>query len=230
MVKVSVIIPSLNEVETIDTCIEKVKTVFSKYELDGEIIVADNSDDGTSKIARSLGAIVVTPERRGYGYAYLYGFKHTKGEYLVIGDADDTYDFMEMPTLLEPLKKGEADFVIGTRLNGKIEAGAMPWHHRWIGNPFLTWFLNISFNAGVSDAHSGFRAITREALSKMNLEADGMEFSSEMIIEAVKRGLRIKEVPITYYKRKSNNSKLSSFSDGWRHLRFMLRARLRDAS
>lgn len=219
---VSVIIPSLNEVETIGVCIEKVKTVFSKYELDGEIIVADNSDDGTSKIARSLGAIVVTPDRRGYGYAYLYGFKHAKGEYLVMGDADDTYDFNEIPLLLEPLRRGEADFVIGSRLNGRIEPGAMPWLHRWIGNPLLTWFLNLFYKTGISDAHCGFRAIRRDALEKIDLGAHGMEFASEMIIEATRGGLKIKEVPVTYYPRKGGHSKLNSFSDGWRHLRFML--------
>ena len=222
LVDVSVIIPSLNEEKTIGTCIEKVKTVFSKYELDGEIIVADNSDDDTPKIARSMGAIVVTPDRMGYGYAYLYGFKHAKGEYLVIGDADDTYDFMEIPAMLEPLMKGEADLVIGTRLNGKIEEGAMPWLHRRIGNPILTWFLNQSFKTGISDAHCGFRAIKRDALEKMSLRSQGMEFASEMIIEAARVGLRIREVPVTYYQRKGGNSKLSSFSDGWKHLRFML--------
>jgi glycosyltransferase involved in cell wall biosynthesis len=222
MVDVSVVIPSLNEAETIGTCIEKVKTIFSKYEIEGEIIIADNSDDDTPKIARSMGATVVTPDRMGYGYAYLYGFKHAKGEYFVIGDADDTYDFMEMPAMLEPLMKGEADFVIGTRLNGKMEADSMPWLHRWIGNPLLTWFLNHSFKTGISDAHCGFRAIKRDALEKMGLKAHGMEFASEMIIEAAKVGLIIKEVPVTYHPRKAGKSKLSSFSDGWRHLRFML--------
>lgn len=222
MVDVSVVIPSLNEAETIGTCIEKIKAVFSKYGLDGEIIVSDNSVDETPDIARSLGAIVVTPDRRGYGYAYLYGFKHAKGEYVVMGDADDTYDFMEVSAMLEPLKKGEADFVIGTRLNGRIEAGAMPWLHRWIGNPLLTWFLNLSFKTGISDTHCGFRAIRRDALEKIDLRSHGMEFASEMIIEAAKAGLRMREVPVTYYPRKGGNSKLNSFSDGWRHLRFML--------
>lgn len=219
---VSVIIPSLNESETIGTCIEKVKVVFSKYELDGEIIVADNSDDSTLKIARSLGAIVVTPDRRGYGYASLYGFKHAKGKYIVIGDADDTYDFLEMPRLLEPLVKGEADFVIGSRFKGEIKKGAMAWLHKYVGNPVLTGFLNLFFKAGISDAHCGFRAIKRDALEKMSLGSHGMEFASEMIIEAARAGLRMREVPVTYYPRKGGNSKLSSFSDGWRHLRFML--------
>ncbi len=221
MVEVSVIIPTKNEENTIGRCIEKIKKVFKDYNIDGEIIVSDSSTDRTPEIARSLGAKVVTPDKLGYGYAYLYAFKFAKGKYIVIGDGDDTYDFLEMPKLLEPLKKGEADLVIGSRFKGKILPGAMPWLHRYIGNPILTWILNLLFKANVSDAHSGFRAFTREALEKMDLKCHGMEFASEMIIEAVRRGLRIKEVPITYYPRQGE-SKLSSFSDGWRHLRFML--------
>ena len=220
-VEVSVVIPSLNEEKTIGICIEKVKKVFKEHNINGEIIVADNSTDRTPEIARSLGAKVVTPDKRGYGYAYLYGFRYAKGKYIVIGDADNTYNFLEIPKLLEPLKKGEADLVIGSRFKGKILDGAMPWLHKYIGNPVLTWFLNFFFNAGVSDAHSGFRAFTREALEKMKLRCHGMEFASEMIIRAVWAGLRIKEVPITYYPRQAE-SKLHSFRDGWRHLKFML--------
>ena len=223
MVKVSVVIPSLNEARTIGKCIEKIKTVFRQYNIDGEIIVADNSDeDDTPQIARSLGAKVVVPDKRGYGYAYLYAFKHVRGKYIVLGDADNTYDFLEMPRLLEPLMKDEADIVIGSRFKGEIKKGAMPWHHRYIGNPILTGFINLFYKAGVSDGHSGFRAIKRDALEKMKLRAHGMEFASEMIIEAVRRKLRIKEVPITYYPREASKSKLNSFSDGWRHLKFML--------
>jgi len=221
MVEVSVIIPAKNEEKTIGRCIEKVKKVFRDYEIDGEIIVSDSSTDRTPEIAQALGAKVVKPDKKGYGYAYIYAFKFAKGKYIVIGDADDTYDFLEMPKLLEPLKKGEADLVLGSRFKGKILPKAMPWLHKYIGNPLLTRILNFLFKAKVSDAHSGFRAFTREALKKMELRSHGMEFASEMIIEAVRRGLRIKEVPITYYPREGE-SKLSSFSDGWRHLRFML--------
>ena len=228
MVEVSVILPSKNERETIGECINKIKKVFNESRIDGEIVVADNSEDETPVIARNLGAEVITPDGRGYGYAYRYAFKHLKEKhgrypkYVVMGDADDTYDFLEIPKLLEPLRRGEADMVIGSRLKGKIERGAMPWLHRWIGNPLLTWFLNLFYKAGVSDAHSGFRAIKGEALERLELRADGMEFASEMIIEAVRKGLRMKEVPISYYRRRNPNSKLSSFSDGWRHLKFML--------
>jgi glycosyltransferase involved in cell wall biosynthesis len=221
-VEVSVVIPSKDEEKTIGVCIDKVREVFDCSGVVGEIIVSDSSRDRTPVIAKHLGAKVITPEREGYGYAYKCAFRHAKGKYVVIGDADDTYDFMEMPTLLEPLEKGEADLVIGSRFKGKMEKGAMPWHHKWIGNPLLTWFLNLFFKVGVSDAHSGFRAITKEALEKLDLDSDGMEFASEMTIEAVDKGLRMKEVPISYYRRRNGDSKLSSFSDGWRHLRLML--------
>lgn len=221
-IEVSVIIPTLNEEATIGICIEKVRRVFEKYNIKGEIIVSDNSDDDTPNIAKSMGAIVVTPDRRGYGYAYKYAFKYARGKYIVIGDGDETYDFLEIPKLLEPLMNGESDLVIGSRFKGKIEKGAMPLHHRYIGNPLLTYFLNMFFKVGISDAHSGFRAIKKEALERLELKSDGMEFASEMIIEACRKGLKIKEIPINYYRRKGQSSKLRSFQDGWRHLKFML--------
>jgi len=220
MVGVSVVIPAMNEEKTIGTCISKVKRVFKEHGIDGEIIISDSSTDKTPEIAKSLGAKVVTPDKKGYGYAYLYAFKEARGDIIVIGDADNTYDFLEMSMLLEPLKNGY-DMVMGDRLHGNIQDGAMPWLHRYIGNPILTWFLNTFFKAGVRDSHSGFRAIKREALKKLNLRSHGMEFASEMIMEAARKGLRIKEVPITYLPREGE-SKLSSFSDGWRHLKFML--------
>lgn len=219
--KVSVVIPSMNEENSIGKCIEKVNNVFLNNGIDGEIIVADNSTDRTPEIATSLGARVVTPDKKGYGAAYLYAFKYVSGDYIVIGDADDTYDYLEMMKLIEPLRKGEADFVMGTRLKGEIKKGAMPWLHQYIGNPLLTRILNTLFRSGISDSHCGMRAISREALGKLNLNTHGMEFASEMIIEATRKKLRIAEVPISYYPR-AGESKLSSFSDGWRHLRFML--------
>ena len=226
MVEVSVVIPSKDEEETIGTCIKKIRKIVIDNGIDGEIIVADNSQDETPNIAKELGAKLITPDRNGYGYAYRYAFSKAKGKYIVIGDADDTYDFMEIPNLLKPLMNGEADMVIGNRFKGKMEKGAMPWHHKWIGNPLLTWFLNLFYNSGVSDTHCGFRVIKRESLDKLEFTSDGMEFASEMIIKAVKQGLMIKEIPVNYYKRKNGNSKLSSFSDGWRHLKFILSTRL----
>ncbi len=227
-VDIAVVLPSKNEEETIGICISKIMDVFKELRLRGVVIVADNSDDETPLIAREMGADVITPDRLGYGYAYRYAFKYLKEKYggypkyVVIGDADNTYDFSEMPKLLKPLMSGEADVVIGSRLRGWMEVGAMPWLHRYVGNPLLTWFLNLFFKAGISDAHSGFRAITGEALEKLELRSDGMEFASEMLVEAVRKGLRVGEVPISYYRRRGSRSKLSSLSDGWRHLKFML--------
>jgi glycosyltransferase involved in cell wall biosynthesis len=217
---VSVILPALNEETTIGTCIGKIWKIFSDQGISGEIIVSDSSTDNTPKIASEMGALVVHPPHRGYGYAYLEGFTHARGKYIVIGDADDTYDFLELPLLLNELDKG-ADLVIGSRFRGEIKKGAMIPLHQYIGNPLLTWILNHVFHANFSDTHSGFRAFRAEILQKLNLQSWGMEFASEMVIKASREGLRIKEVPITYYPRGSP-SKLSSFSDGWRHLRFIL--------
>jgi glycosyltransferase involved in cell wall biosynthesis len=159
------------------------------------------------------------PER-GYGNAYLKGFAEARGKYIVMGDSDNTYDFSELEKFVEPLRRGY-DFVIGSRFRGKILPGAMPWLHRYIGNPLLTGILNVFFRTGVSDAHCGIRSLTKEAYEKMNLQTTGMEFASEMVIKASKAGLKIAEVPITYYPREGK-SKINSFKDGWRHLRFML--------
>jgi len=221
MEKISVVIPTKNEQEAIGKCIQKIKKLFNEQRIDGEIIVADNSTDKTPEIARSLGAKVVVPDKLGYGYAYQFGFKHVSGDYIVMGDGDGTYDFTDILRLIGPLRKKEADLVMGSRLRGKIEKGAMPWLHKYIGNPVLTGFLNLFFKVGVSDAHCGLRAFTKEALERMSFNTNGMEFASEMLIQAKRKKLRIKEVPITYYRREGK-SKLSSFSDGWRHLKFML--------
>jgi len=219
--KVSVIIPTLNEERTIGECIGRAKDALESLGFDYEIIVSDSSSDRTAAIARSLGAKVVFPDKKGYGYAYLYAFRHASGDIIVMGDGDATYDFSEIPKLLEPLIKGEADLVLGSRFKGKIHENAMPWLHRYIGNPLLTWFTNFFFNARVSDAHSGFRAFKKEVLEKLKLSLEGMEFATEMIVKARLSGLRISEVPINYYPRIAE-SKLRSFRDGWRHLRFML--------
>ncbi len=216
----SIVMPSMNEEETIRICIEKARTIFKKYGIEGEIIVADNSSDRTPEIAASMGAKVIGPIK-GYGNAYLKGLAEAKGEYIAIADADNTYDLLELDKFLDPLMAGEADFVMGSRLKGNIKKGAMPWLHQYVGNPLLTGMLNFLFKTKISDAHCGMRAFTKEALEKMNLKTHGMELASEMIIEAAKSGLRIEEVPITYYSRRAP-SKLRSFQDGWRHVRFMM--------
>ncbi|MGB7992892.1 glycosyltransferase family 2 protein [Methanoregula sp.] len=217
---VSVIMPAMDEELTIGACIQKIQTVFRDNHINGEIIVADASTDRTPEIAQSLGARVIRPEMRGYGNAYLAAFKEARGRYIVIGDSDNTYDFAKIPLLLAPLEAG-ADFVIGSRFKGTIHTGAMSPLHRYIGNPFLTWMINTIFRTDYSDTHSGFRAITREALDRLSLKSGGMEFASEMLVMASKENLKIAEVPIEYYPRVAP-SKLHSFADGWRHIRFVL--------
>ncbi|MGA2104318.1 MAG: glycosyltransferase family 2 protein [Methanoregula sp.] len=217
---VSVIMPAMDEELTIGACIQKIQTVFRDNHINGEIIVADASTDRTPEIAQSLGARVIRPEMRGYGNAYLAAFKEARGRYIVIGDSDNTYDFAKIPLLLAPLEAG-ADFVIGSRFKGTIHTGAMSPLHRYIGNPFLTWMINTIFQTDYSDTHSGFRAITWEALNRLSLKSGGMEFASEMLVMASKENLKIAEVPIEYYPRVAP-SKLHSFADGWRHIRFVL--------
>jgi glycosyltransferase involved in cell wall biosynthesis len=211
----------MDEEEAIGECIRRAMDVFDEMGIEGEVIVADSSSDSTPKVALSLGAVVVKPEKLGYGNAYLAGFARARGEYIVMMDGDLTYDPREMDEFIKILERGEADLVMGTRLKGTIEEGAMPALHRYVGNPLLTRILNLLFGAGISDAHCGMRAISREALDGLHLRAGGMEFASEMVIEASRKKLRIREVPITYSPRKGA-SKLRSFSDGWRHLRFMM--------
>ncbi len=189
--------------------------------IEGEILVADSSTDGTRGLAASCGAKVFEPKKLGYGNAYLAGFEEAQGDYIVLMDGDLTYDPKAIKEMISLLQSGRADMVMGSRLKGEILPGAMPALHRYIGNPVLTGLLNLLFSAGISDAHCGLRAITREALHRLNLRSGGMEFASEMVIEAAFKRLRIAEVPITYYPRKGR-SKLSSFTDGWRHLRFMM--------
>ena len=219
-IDVTVILPALDEEHTIGGCIKKIQAVFHDNAINGEIIVADSSTDKTPEIAESLGARVIKTGKTGYGYAYLTAFGHAHGRYIVLGDADNTYDFSEIPWLLAPLRNG-ADFVIGSRFKGTIHTGSMSALHRYIGNPLLTWMINIIFGTRYSDTHSGFRAITREALDRLPLKTGGMEFASEMLVMASKEHLKIIEVPIDYYPRQTP-SKLHSFADGWRHIRFVL--------
>ncbi|MFN3383914.1 MAG: glycosyltransferase family 2 protein [Archaeoglobaceae archaeon] len=216
---VSVILPTKNEEKAIAFCIEEIKKVFEENKIEGEIIVADYSTDSTPEIAENLGAKVIRADKAGYGYAYKLGFQNAKHETIVMCDADGSYDFREIPKLLNALN--DADIVIGSRFLGKIEKGAMKWLHRYIGNPILTWFLNFFFKTNLSDAHSGFRALKKDVIEKMKLLSDGMDFASEMVVQAKRKGLKMVEVPITYRKR-IGEAKLRTFSDGWRHVKFML--------
>jgi len=221
--EVSVVMPCLNEEETVGKCIKKTFDSFKRLNIEGELIVCDNgSRDRSVQIAKSLGARVVYQEKKGYGSAYMKGFEEARGKYIIMGDSDDSYDFSDMERFIAPLREGK-DMVMGSRFKGKIIPGAMPWHHRYIGNPLLSWFLNRFFKTGISDAHCGMRSLTREAYRKMRLCTTGMEFASEMVINAAKAGLDMVEIPITFYPDgRSGRPHIRSFRDGWRHLRFML--------
>jgi glycosyltransferase involved in cell wall biosynthesis len=219
-IKVSVVIPCLNEAENITECVTRARTVMAEHGISGEVVVADNgSDDGSGELAREAGARVVHEPRRGYGSAYLAGFAAARGEYIVMADADLTYDFGEIPNFVRHLDEG-AQLVMGNRMDN-IHPGAMPWLHRYVGNPLLTGLLNLFFRTGVRDAHCGMRALRRDVLPALDLRTTGMEFASEMVIRAGKEGLDIREVPIEYHPR-GGESKLSTWRDGWRHLRFLL--------
>ena len=217
---VSVVIPCLNEEETIAECVGRARRALDESGLTGEVIVADNdSEDDSALLASTAGAIVIHEPERGYGSAYMAGFLAARGEYIVMADADLTYDFDEIPRFVGELENG-ADMVIGNRMKN-IHPGAMPWLHRYIGNPLLSGFLNLLFRTGVDDAHCGMRAFRRDVLPRLDLRTTGMEFASEMVIRAAKENLRLAQFDIEYHPR-GGESKLSSFRDGWRHLRFLL--------
>jgi glycosyltransferase involved in cell wall biosynthesis len=217
---VSVVIPCLNEAQNIKECVTAAREALHRMQVPGEVVVADNdSEDDSARLAEQAGARVVVERRRGYGSAYLAGFAASRGRYIVMADADLTYDFNDIPRFVEALQQG-AEMVIGDRMDN-IHPGAMPWLHRYVGNPILTGLLNLFFRTGVNDAHCGMRALRRDVLPRLDLRTTGMEFASEMVIRASKERLRIAEFPIEYHPR-GGESKLSSFRDGWRHLRFLL--------
>lgn len=220
-IEVSVVMPCLNEEQAVGRCIQTVMDVFARENIRGEVVVADNgSTDRSVDIARGAGARVVFEPQKGYGAAYLCGIRHAAGRYIVIGDSDNTYDFNDIPRFLEPLRQGY-DFVMGSRFKGTIHKGAMPWAHRYIGNPVLSGMTRLFFHTKLSDIHCGMRAFSRQAFDKMRLQMAGMEFATEMVVAAINNDLKIHEVPIHYFRREGV-SKLKSFSDAWRHIRFML--------
>jgi glycosyltransferase involved in cell wall biosynthesis len=217
---VSVVIPCLNEAENIESCVSAALEAIERMGVVGEVVVADNdSEDESARLAERAGARVIVERRRGYGSAYLAGFAASRGRYIVMADADLTYDFKEIPRFVAALQEG-AEMVIGDRMDN-IQPGAMPWLHRYVGNPILTGLLNLFFRTGINDAHCGMRALRRDVLPRLDLRTTGMEFASEMVIRASKENLKIAEFPIEYHPR-GGESKLSSFRDGWRHLRFLL--------
>jgi len=222
-VEVSIVMPCLNEAETLARCIGHAQSAVEKGGCSAEIIVADNgSTDGSQRIARELGVRVVDVSRKGYGSALIGGIDAAQGRFVVMGDADDSYDFEAIGPLIDKLREGY-DLVVGNRFLGGIQPGAMPWSHRWVGNPALTLMSRLFFHAPVGDTHCGLRAFRKDAYEKMRLRSTGMEFASEMVIKAALKGMRITEVAVVLRPDgRSRPPHLRTWRDGWRHLRFML--------
>ena len=220
---VSVVLPCRNEEAALKACLTQIKTVFLEHSIKGEIVVADSSTDTSPAIARAASVRLVQHTRDGYGAAYQEGFKAAQGKYLFGADPDGSYDFRELPRFIAELDAG-ADFVIGNRLKGQVESGAMPWLHRYIGTPVLSWLTRLLFGLKVGDSQCGMRAWRRDALESINATTPGMEYASEMIVKAQQQGLRIVELPIDYAARQGA-SKLNTWRDGWRHLWLLLRLR-----
>lgn len=219
--KVSVVIPSLNEGKVIEGTIKRVFEAFEKFKINGECIVMDSSTDETPEIAASLGAKVYRIPKRGLGFAYIESLKYINGDYVVMGDADGTYDFMEMAHFIDKLNDGY-DFVMGTRLKGTIHKGAMPWSHRYIGTPILTRMINIFFKTKISDSNSGLRAITKSAFERMRLESHGWEYASEMVIKSALCNMKITEIPISLLPdKKGRKPHLKPFDAGFRNLKYI---------
>ncbi|MGB8361546.1 MAG: glycosyltransferase family 2 protein [Acidimicrobiia bacterium] len=221
-IEVSVVIPCLNEAEAVTGVVREALTAIAELGIPGEVLVVDNAsiDDSASRAERA-GARIVTESDPGYGHACRAGLSNARGRFLVLGDGDGTYDFSALGGFVDPLRNG-SDVVMGSRLRGTIEPGAMPWLHRRIGNPLLTWMINQLFSSGVSDAHCGLRSIKKEKYDQLSLTSGGMEFASEFVIEATVSGARIEEVPVNYRRRAGGEPKLRTFRDGWRHVRLML--------
>jgi glycosyltransferase involved in cell wall biosynthesis len=222
-VEVSFVMPCLDEAETLAGCIEAAQRCITENGLDAEIVIADNgSTDGSQEIAERCGARVVRVSERGYGAALIGGFEAARGRFLVMGDADQSYDFGEAFPMIEKLRAG-ADVVMGSRFLGHIEKGAMPWSHRWIGNPVLSLVGRVLFRSPISDFHCGLRSLSKDAFRRLGLRTSGMEFASELVVKATALDMRVEEVPITLHPDgRSRPPHLRTWRDGWRHLRFML--------
>ena len=219
----SIVMPCLNEAETLETCISKAKGFLQKSGMRGEIIIADNgSTDGSLRLAEKAKVSIVHVAQKGYGSALLGGIEAARGEFVIMGDADDSYDFSDLGGFVEALESGY-DLVMGNRFKGGIRPGAMPFLHRYLGNPVLSWLARLFFKSNIGDFHCGLRGLRRDAILALNLQTTGMEFASEMIVKATLRGLKIKEVPtILYPDGRTRPPHLRTWSDGWRHLRFLL--------
>ena len=222
-IEVSAVIPCLNEEQTLGLCIEKAFRGFAELGIQGEVVVADNgSTDSSVQIARRMGARVIAERRKGYGAALLRGIAESRGEIIVMADADDSYDWTAIAPFVRKVREGY-DLVMGNRFQGGIRAGAMPKLHRYLGNPVLSLIARIAFRTQIGDFHCGMRAFTRAAFDRMQLKTTGMEFATEMVANATHQRLRIAEIPVVLYPDKRNRPPhLRSFRDGWRHLRFIL--------
>ena len=225
-VDLTILMPCLNEAETLARCIEKAKTGIAKAGVPAEILVADNgSTDGSQAIAEKLGVRVAPIRERGYGSAIIGGTRAARGKWIIMGDADDSYDFSEADRFVKKFNEGY-ELVMGCRLpsgGGRILPGAMPWKNRWIGNPILTFIGRLFFKCPAHDFHCGLRGYTRDAFETLDLQTTGMEFASEMVIKATLKKMKITEVPVTLSKDgRSRPPHLKPWRDGWRHLRFML--------
>jgi glycosyltransferase involved in cell wall biosynthesis len=222
-IKVSVVIPSLNEERNISRVVKAVQAAFHKFKINGEVVIMDSSTDKTPEIARKLGAQVYQVPKKGLGFAYIESLKYVKGDYVVMGDADGTYNFLEINRFVKKLDEGY-DFVMGTRLKGDIKKGAMPWSHRYIGTPILTLCINLLFKTKISDCNSGLRALTKDAFKKIRLESKGWEYASEMVVKAALNNLKIAEVPVSLTPdQNGRRPRLSNpFQAGWSNLRYIL--------
>jgi glycosyltransferase involved in cell wall biosynthesis len=221
--ELSIVMPCLNEVETLKTCITKARSFLEKNNINGEIIIADNgSTDGSIIMAKKLNTRIVEVEEKGYGNALIGGIKAAHGAYIIMADADDSYDFESLMPFLNKLREGY-DLVIGNRFKGGIKKNAMPFLHKHLGNPVLSFLGKLFFSIDIGDFHCGLRGFSKEAYEKMNLKATGMEFASEMIVKSKLNNLKITEVPtILYPDGRSRKPHLKTWTDGWRHLRFLL--------
>jgi Glycosyl transferase family 2 len=222
-IEFSIVMPCLNEAETVDTCVRKARTYLHRAGISGEVIVADNgSTDGSQALAEAAGARVVEIEDKGYGNALLGGFRAARGTYIIMGDADDSYDFSNLDNFVIQLRAGH-DLVMGNRFRGGIRRGAMPWLHRYLGNPVLSGVGKLFFAAPVGDFHCGLRGFRRERLLSLDLLTTGMEFASEIVVKCCLAKYSITEVPTTLDPDgRSRRPHLRSWRDGWRHLRFLL--------
>ncbi len=221
--ELSVVMPCLDEAETVGVCVRKALAFLEKHGVQGEVVVADNgSTDGSVQIAQAAGARVVQVLERGYGSALMGGIRAARGRYIIMGDSDDSYDFSNLMPFLEKLREGY-DLVMGNRFKGGIAPGAMPFSHRWLGNPVLTSIGRLFFGSPCGDFHCGLRGFSKEAAEKMGLQTPGMEFANEMVVKATILGMRMAEVPTFLSKAgRSRPPHLRSWRDGWRHLRFLL--------